>query len=355
MKKIITIVGARPNFMKVAPFLRILEKDNFFKSTLVHTGQHYDKKMSDIFFEELNISSPDYNLNIRSGSHANQTAKIMIAFEDVCQKVKPDLIVVVGDINSTMACSIVAKKLQIKLAHIEAGLRSGDRNMPEEINRLLTDSISDYFFVTEPSGEKNLLKEGHKNDSIFFVGNLMIDSLHYGLKKIEPENAYDKEDYGLVTLHRPSNVDNIEKLKDILGALSEVSNDIKLFFSIHPRTKKIIEQHQIRFNENIKILDPLPYLTFLHLMRDSKVIFTDSGGIQEESTVLKVPCYTLRENTERPITLTQGTNHLAGTSKKNILNIFRKNKYYINSDYKLPRRWDGMSSERIVKILKETL
>jgi len=354
MKNIAIVVGARPNFMKVAPFLRILKKNTSFKSTLIHTGQHYDDQMSNVFFKELDIPSPEYNLNIRSGSHANQTAEIMISFEKVCNKINPDLVIVVGDVNSTMACSIVAKKLQIKLAHIEAGLRSNDKNMPEEINRIITDSISDYFFITEESGKENLLKEGH-NNNIFFIGNLMIDSLHYGLRKIESKERYFKKEYGLITLHRPSNVDNIKKFKSILGALSDISNEIELFFSVHPRTNNIIKKNKITLNKNINILNPLPYLTFLHLMRDSKVIFTDSGGIQEESTVLKIPCYTLRDNTERPITLEQGTNHLVGTDKENILSIFRKNQYSINPNYKLPYRWDGLASGRIIKTLEDIL
>ena len=240
MKNITIIVGARPNFMKVAPLLRQLKKSNSFKFSLIHTGQHYDKKMSDVFFEDLNIPKPDYNLNVRSGSHATQTAKIMVLFEELCFKIKPDLLIVVGDVNSTMACSIVAKKLHIKVAHIEAGLRSDDRDMPEEINRLITDSITDYFFVTENSGRDNLLKEGQKDLNIFHVGNLMIDSLHYGLEKIKDRKSKNSS-YGLITLHRPSNVDNPDTLRGILDALTEISHEIKLFFSIHPRTKKILE------------------------------------------------------------------------------------------------------------------
>jgi len=353
MKNIIIVVGARPNFMKVAPILRALKNQSIFNITLVHTGQHYDNKMSGTFFSDLEIQKPNYNLNVGSGTHAGQTAKIMVSFEKVCHKISPELVIVVGDVNSTMACTIVAKKLDIKVAHIEAGLRSNDRKMPEEINRLVTDSISDYFFVTEDSGKENLFKEGQDDSKVFFIGNLMIDSLHYGLNKIKTKKVYNAHNYGLVTLHRPSNVDNVDTLKEILDALSEISNEIKLFFSIHPRTQKKINQYKISFSENIKILEPLPYLNFLHLMRDSKVIFTDSGGIQEESTVLKIPCYTLRKNTERPITINQGTNHLVGTNKKSIVNSFKKNKYSINPDYKLPYRWDGKTSKRIVKILND--
>ncbi len=355
MKKIAIIVGARPNFMKVAPLLRILDSKKYFNTTLIHTGQHYNKKMSGVFFQDLDIRKPDYNLNVRSGSHSEQSAKIMIKFEKICSKVKPDLLLVVGDVNSTMACSIVAKKLNIKVGHIEAGLRSYDHEMPEEINRLITDAISDYFFVTEKSGVDNLLSEGHNKDKIFFVGNLMIDSLHYGLNKIKQKKLYTNKKYGLVTLHRPSNVDNIDNLKEILDALSEISKEIKLFFSIHPRTQSKINQYKISFSENIKILEPLPYLDFLHLMRDSKIIFTDSGGIQEESTVLKVPCYTLRHNTERPITIIQGSNRLVPPDKTNIINTFKKFKFDINSNYCLPYGWDGKTSERIIEILKERL
>lgn len=355
MKKVLTIVGARPNFMKAAPLLRELEKSPKINSLLVHTGQHYDKNMSDVFFDDLDIQKPDYLFNTGSGTQSYQTGKIMEKFEEVCTQINPDLIIVLGDINSTMACSIVAKKLHIKLAHIEAGLRSNDKNMPEEINRLITDSISDYFFITEKSAEKNLINEGHNKNQIFFVGNLMIDSLHYGLDKIKNlPNAKDG-DYGLITLHRPSNVDDYSNLKNIINNLISISNEIKLYFSIHPRTKKQIQNHNINLGENIEILDAQNYLEFLHLMRDSKVIFTDSGGIQEESTVLKIPCYTLRYNTERPITISQGTNRLTFPKKENIFNMFKKFKFDINSSYKLPEGWDGKTAQRIVKIFNEEL
>jgi len=355
MNNIIVVVGARPNFMKMAPVLRALKSYPSFNIALVHTGQHYDNKMSDTFFSDLEIQQPNYNLNVGSATHAQQTAKIMVSFEEVCQKFLPELVIVAGDINSTMACAIVAKKLNIKVAHIEAGLRSNDREMPEEINRLITDSISDYFFVTEPSGEKNLLKEGQDMSKVFFVGNLMIDSLHYGLNKIKTKKEYNSTDYGLVTLHRPSNVDSIDNLQEILGALSDIANEINLFFSVHPRTQKKINQYKIPFSKKIKILEPLSYLNFLHLMRDSKVIFTDSGGIQEESTALKIPCYTLRYNTERPITINQGSNRLVSPTKINIINTFEKFKFDINSNYKLPAKWDGQTAQRIAKILQKEL
>ncbi|MDB3980159.1 UDP-N-acetylglucosamine 2-epimerase (non-hydrolyzing) [Candidatus Marinimicrobia bacterium] len=355
MKNITIIVGARPNFMKVAPLLRLLDQQNNYNITLVHTGQHYDEKMSDVFFKDLDIRKPDYNLNVGSASHSVQTARIMEKFELVCQEVSPNLLIVVGDVNSTMACSIVAKKLHIKVAHIEAGLRSYDRDMPEEINRLITDSITDFFFVTEQSGEDNLIREGHDKNNIFFVGNLMIDSLHYGLNKIRSKEKLFDEEYGLITLHRPSNVDDIKKLKDILEGLSHVSNEIKLFFSIHPRTKKKMEEYGISPSKNIEVLDSMPYLDFLQIMKNSKVIFTDSGGIQEETTALKIPCYTLRENTERPVTISQGSNRLIGSEKINIINSFKEFKFDINSSYELPNGWDGNTSQRILQILNKRL
>lgn len=355
MKKILTVVGARPNFMKAAPLLRELRTYPEINSVLVHTGQHYDKNMSDVFFEDLDIQKPDYMLDVGSGTQSYQSGRIMEKFEDLCLEINPDLIIVLGDINSTMACSIVAKKLHINLAHIEAGLRSRDKNMPEEINRLVTDSISDFFFVTEKSAVENLINENHNADDIFFVGNLMIDSLHYGLDKIKKLPKAKKLDYGLITLHRPSNVDNLVNLKNIIDDLRDISNEINLYFAMHPRTKKQIEINNINLGNNIKILDPVPYLDFLHLMRDSKVIFTDSGGIQEESTVLKIPCYTLRYNTERPITITQGTNRLTFPERRNILNMFKKFKFDINSNYLLPEGWDGKTSQKIVKILNDRM
>lgn len=355
MKKVLIVVGARPNFMKVAPLMRALKNNGGFETILVHTGQHYDKKMSEVFFNDLEIPQPDFNLNVGSGSHSIQTARIMEKFEEVCVQSIPDLVLVVGDVNSTMACTIVAKKLHIEVAHIEAGLRSNDRNMPEEINRLVTDSISDYFFVTEKSGELNLIKEGHSDSKIFFSGNLMIDSLHFGLKKISGNNVPIKGEYGLITLHRPSNVDNIENLKNILEGLSNIADSIKLLFSIHPRTKNNINSNNINLSKNIVIMDSLPYLEFLNVMKNAKVIFTDSGGIQEESTVLKIPCYTLRNNTERPITISHGTNRLVSPNRESIIKSFNNYGFNINSNYNLPKGWDGKASERIVNFLDKII
>ena len=352
MKKIIVVVGARPNFMKAAPLLRELENEKNLSSILVHTGQHYDEKMSDVFFEDLGIKKPEYMLKSGSGSHSFQTGKIMEQFENVCTEVNPDLVIVFGDINSTMACSIVAKKMHITLAHVEAGLRSNDRDMPEEINRLLTDAISDIFFITEDSAEKNLLNEGHDNSKIHMVGNLMIDSLYFGLSKISNTSKESSEDYGLITLHRPSNVDDIQKLKDILHDLSLISKKLKLYFSMHPRTKKQVTENNLKIG-NIELLDSLPYLKFLELMKNAKAVFTDSGGIQEECTVLKIPCYTLRYNTERPITVTSGTNRLVNPEKNIIFDTFIENQFDINPNYSLPLGWDGKASKRIVEILNK--
>jgi len=349
MKKILVVAGARPNFMKIAPLIREINK-NKLDLTLVHTGQHYDKQMSDVFFEDLEIPKPNFNLNVGSSSHAIQTAKIMVEFEKVCKTVAPDLLIVPGDINSTMACTLVAKKMNIKVAHIEAGLRSGDLEMPEEINRIVTDSISDYFFVTEESGIRNLLNEGHSNDNIFFVGNLMIDSLYFSLKKICQKND-QKFDYGLITLHRPSNVDDINQLNPILEALTKISEHIRLKFVIHPRTKKILSENNIKFGSSIETLESLSYLDFLELMKNAKVVFTDSGGIQEETTVLGIPCYTIRNNTERPITIEQGSNRLVGTNKSNIINSFVKHRFDLRKNYAVPKFWDGLSSKRIVDII----
>ena len=352
MKKILIVAGARPNFMKIAPIMRLLKNSHSIDASIVHTGQHYDYKMSEVFFTDLEIPKPKYNLDVGSDSHAKQTAKIMVKFEEVCEKFKPDYVILVGDVNSTLACAITAKKMNIKVIHIEAGLRSYDRFMPEEINRLVTDSITDYYFITEQDAFDNLMKEGVKEDRIFYVGNLMIDSLYFALKKIKKRAMFNNNEYGLVTLHRPSNVDNINVLKEILETLDIISKDIKLYFSIHPRTKKNIEENKLVISENITILESLSYFDFIHIMRDSKVVFTDSGGIQEETSVLKIPCYTLRENTERPITLKTGTNHLVGTQKVNILEVFKEKKYSITHKYNVPDKWDGKTSYRILEILE---
>jgi UDP-N-acetylglucosamine 2-epimerase (non-hydrolysing) len=374
MKKIIIVAGARPNFMKVAPLVRELRQNGRgMEFKLVHTGQHYDYQMSEVFFEELKIAKPDYFLGAGSGSHAEQTAKIMVEFEKIILKEKPDSVVVVGDVNSTLACSVTAKKMGVKVAHIEAGLRSGDMAMPEEINRLATDSISDFLFVTEKSALENLKKEGKpsnvhsdalpgKPDSaVFLVGNIMIDSLIFGLKKLEetgktPDVA-PGEEYAVLTLHRPSNVDDSEKLKGILEAVLEISRNLKIYFPIHPRTEKNLEIFRLKNlfeNANIKIMPPLSYFDFLALWKGAELVLTDSGGIQEEAMYLNKPCLTIRDNTERPITVEQGSNILAGTSKENILKAYEEFKKSPKSG-SLPELWDGKTAGRILDILAKVV
>ena len=351
--KLLIVAGARPNFMKIAPLIHKIKKFNNLNYKLVHTGQHYDYKMSETFFVDLDIHEPDYFLEVGSGSHAEQTGKIMLAFEKVCIQYEPDFVLVVGDVNSTLACSITAKKMNIKVAHIEAGLRSNDLTMPEEINRLVTDSITDLFFITERDAYANLAKEGVSEDKIYNVGNLMIDTLHYGLNKISSKNKFHSHPYGVVTLHRPANVDNKNILVGILDCLNHFANDLKLFMPIHPRTKNALKKHDLEnyLSSSITLLAPASYLEFIHMIKDAKVIFTDSGGIQEEATVLKVPCYTLRNNTERPITIELGTNRLATNNKEKILELFNTYKYEINAKYQIPENWDGNASIRILDIL----
>ena len=372
--KILCVVGARPNYMKIAPILEKMDKYNLahpppkiFEYLLIHTGQHYDDNMYNTFFNDLQIPPPDIYLGVGSGSHAEQTAKIMIKFEQVCISEKPDLVIVVGDVNSTLSCSVVAAKLLIPTAHVEAGLRSFDRTMPEEINRIITDSLSKYLFTTCRDADENLKKEGHPENRIYFVGNIMIDSLLRFKKlatlKIKSFEELKKKEYGLLTLHRPSNVDNKNTFKDISEALIEVSKKIPIIFPVHPRTQKKIEefgfsnffQKNLEFNHSQKkgvyIIPPLSYLEFLYLMDNAKLVLSDSGGIQEETTVLGIPCLTLRENTERPITIKEGTNILVGTNKNKII----KESFNIldgkGKTGKIPELWDGKASQRILNIL----
>jgi UDP-N-acetylglucosamine 2-epimerase (non-hydrolysing) len=353
--KVFLVAGARPNFMKIAPIYRASLAHDNIDCRIIHTGQHYDHEMSQSFFDELSIPAPAYHLGSGSGSHAVQTAKIMVAFEEICEKEKPDLVMVVGDVNSTLACSIVAKKLLIKVAHVEAGLRSYDLTMPEEINRMVTDAISDYFFVTEESGSVNLLREGKPAGQIHFVGHVMIDNLLYQVKKLEDEKVETypvfnvkpaKNSYAFMTLHRPSNVDNRDIFMGIAAALNEIAAGMPIIFPAHPRTKKMMEQFQIRFSDHIKLIPPLGFMESLFLWKDARVVLTDSGGLQEETTALGVPCVTIRENTERPITVEVGTNVLAGTSKAGILNACRE--ALIKAGHAtVPPLWDGKAAERI--------
>ncbi|MFK7809335.1 MAG: non-hydrolyzing UDP-N-acetylglucosamine 2-epimerase [Saprospiraceae bacterium] len=356
--KVLSIVGARPNFMKVAPLHRAFQQHPEITSKVIHTGQHYDERMSFIFFNQLELPEPDYYLGVGSGSHAVITAKIMVAFEEIVLHEKPDLVLVVGDVNSTLACALVTKKLNIKLAHVEAGLRSGDRKMPEEINRILTDSISDYMFVTEESGMKHLKQEGVPDEKVFFTGNVMIDSLCYYQEKALQLPLLEKLDlekgkFVLTTMHRPSNVDHPDKIKKILSVFERVGQTMKVVFSMHPRTEKNIKkfnlQEQLKAIPNLIVLKPQGYLEFLNLMSNSGLIITDSGGIQEESTYLKVPCLTVRDSTERPITITIGTNVLIPElDVDQILEQFQQCFYKSKADAVIPPLWDGKAATRIV-------
>lgn len=359
--KVFLVAGARPNFMKIAPIYRAARKYPEIDCRIVHTGQHYDQEMSDIFFEDLGIPEPAFHLDAGSGSHAGQTAKIMIAFETICETEKPDVVIVVGDVNSTLACSVVAKKASIKVAHVEAGLRSFDLAMPEEINRMVTDSISDYFFVTEESGVQNLAREGKRAAAIHFVGHVMIDNLLYQNGKfgnggidVRALSTYplkpEKGSYAFLTLHRPSNVDEPGTFRGIASALNELAEEIPIVFPVHPRTRKMAEQFGVQFSDRIALLSPLSFTESLFLWKDARVVLTDSGGLQEETTALGVPCVTIRENTERPITVDVGTNVLAGTTRKGILKAYEES-LQKKARASVPPKWDGKASERIWKVL----
>ena len=362
MRKIDIIAGARPNFMKIGPIVHAIEKhnrtaDHQIEYRLIHTGQHYDKKMSEDFFTQLNIPEPKINLGVGSGSAAQQTANIMLRYEEAVKEWKPDLCIVVGDVTSTMACAIVAKKEWIKVAHVEGGIRSGDEKMPEEINRMVTDSITDFFFTTTVLANSNLASLGHGEDKIFFVGNTMIDSLLGNLKRLmQPPlwNEYNlkEKDYLVMTLHRPSNVDGYENLRELLSLINENVGDKKVVFPMHPRTKKMFDQLGIAFDKLI-VTGPMSYLEFIYIIKHSAGVVTDSGGITEETTVLNIPCMTLRNSTERPETVTMGTNEIVGTDPKNIVPYLQK---LIAGDWKsgsVPELWDGKTAERIVNIISK--
>jgi UDP-N-acetylglucosamine 2-epimerase (non-hydrolysing) len=365
MNMIYLVAGARPNFMKLAPIVRVLDRHaGQLSYRIVHTGQHYDREMSDVFFEELGIPKPAYHMEAGGGSHAQQTAKIMVAFEQLCQKESPDAVVLVGDVNSTLACSIVAKKLCIPVAHVEAGLRSGDMAMPEEINRLVTDAISDWFFVTEPSGRENLIAEGKAVSSVYYVGNIMIDNLFFQQEKLLCHPPVDGEGvafkhlhgkFGVVTLHRPSNVDSMDVFHRLAGGLRTISQELPLVFPVHPRTRSNMEKFGIDLGTKVTLLPPLSYMDFLNLWKDATLVLTDSGGLQEETTALGIPCITLRENTERPVTITEGSNSLAGTDEKRIVEEARRIFRGEGKQGHRPELWDGRSAERIVKVLLDKL
>jgi UDP-N-acetylglucosamine 2-epimerase (non-hydrolysing) len=354
--KVFHIVGARPNFMKVAPVLNALKSHRHVVQTLVHTGQHYDANMSDVFFEQLGIPAPDVNLAVGSGTHARQTAEIMTRFEPVLLERKPDLVLVYGDVNSTVATALVCAKLGVRVGHVEAGLRSFDRTMPEEINRLVTDQLADMLFTPSEDGDVNLRKEGVSAEKIFRVGNVMIDSLVRLLPLARRSNGNGQdhgglpERYALVTLHRPSNVDDSAALKSILQSLLDVNRDLAVVFPAHPRTRQRISDFGLKADQ-LRVLDPLPYVDFLGLQSRAQVVITDSGGIQEETTYLGVPCITLRENTERPITVSLGTNVLVGRDPGKLrseLSLVLAGKQKKGT---IPPLWDGHAGERIAALV----
>ncbi|MCK7589539.1 UDP-N-acetylglucosamine 2-epimerase (non-hydrolyzing) [Subsaxibacter sp. CAU 1640] len=357
---IITIVaGARPNFMKIAPIIDAIKEQQSkgidINFRLVHTGQHYDKNLSDTFFEELNIPFPDVNLEVKSGTQAEQTAAIMLGFEKDLKQNPTDLVMVVGDVTSTMACTIVAKKEGVKVAHVEAGIRSGDLRMPEEINRMVTDSLTDYFFTTSKYANSNLKKLGFDDDQIFFVGNVMIDTLRKNEERLtEPqlwkELGLKSKAYMVMTLHRPSNVDEENQLKALISQIVELAKDYPIIFPVHPRTKKLLQDLDLNF-ENLHYVEPLGYLEFNYLVKNAFGMLTDSGGITEETSVMNVPCITLRENTERPETCEIGTNVLVGNDKNKIEQAFAQ---LLSGNWKkgqIPELWDGNAAKRIVEHL----
>ena len=381
-KTIIHVVGARPNFMKIAPIFVSFEKQNqknnspFIDQFIVHTGQHYGKEMSESFFSDLGIPDPHFNLNIGSGSHAFQTANIMLSFEGVLNELSPNLVIVVGDVNSTVACAITAKKLGIRVVHVESGLRSFDRSMPEEINRILTDSISDLLFTTEQSANINLNNEGISSEKIFFAGNTMIDSLVLQLENAAQINTLeninltgsgsDHFKYGLLTMHRPANVDCPTVLAGFLESFISLSDDTPILFPAHPRTIKQIKENKLESifssteevllnKKGMVLIDPLGYYDMLNLMRSADYVITDSGGIQEETTYLGIPCFTIRENTERPVTTDHGTNILVGQNHKLLSDEVSKITTRKQKKGTIPPLWDGKASERIVDTLTNSL
>ena len=358
------VAGARPNFMKIAPLVRALRADGRLAFRLVHTGQHYDREMNDVFFEELGIPQPDVRLGCGGGSHAEQTAKIMVAYEQLCQQARPAATLVVGDVNSTLACAIVAKKLCIPVAHVEAGLRSGDMSMPEEINRLVTDAISDWFFVTEPAGLAHLKREGKPDAAVFDVGHVMVDNVLYQAEKLKTMDTSGLETdafkranprYAVVTLHRPSNVDGDDNLRRVAGVLNRVAQEVPILFAVHPRTRKNLETAGIALDPRITLVGPQPYMAFLHVWKDAALVLSDSGGLQEETTALGVPCVTMRENTERPITVDEGSNILAGTDPAKVLEACLQVLAGQGKAGRRPLLWDGKAAERIVNILAKNM
>jgi len=358
--RIINIVGARPNLPKIAPLMREMQRHPEIEPILVHTGQHYDEALSDIFFRQMGIPTPHVNLEVGSGSHAAQTAEVLKRVEPVLIDRQPDLVLVVGDVNSTIAVSLAAVKLGISVAHVEAGLRSFDRSMPEEINRILTDALADYLFVTEEDAIQHLLKEGRPRESIYLVGNVMIDSLRHFLplaqksaigEQLALKNDAAWQRFAVLTLHRPSNVDSTEKLAELLGAIDSIAAQVPVIFPVHPRTQQRLAQAGIKTHPQLKLIPPIGYLDFLCLLSKATLVLTDSGGIQEETTALGVPCLTLRENTERPITISEGTNQLIGTDPARIVAAAHDILAGKGKPGRIPPLWDGHAAERIVDVL----
>ncbi|MAK26008.1 MAG: UDP-N-acetylglucosamine 2-epimerase (non-hydrolyzing) [Euryarchaeota archaeon] len=356
---IILVVGARPNFMKIAP-IHFALKQCGESQVLLHTGQHYDENMSKVFFDDLGLPEPDIYLGVGSSSHSIQTAEIMVEFEKICQELQPRLVVVVGDVNSTLACTLVASKMQITTAHVEAGLRSGDMRMPEEVNRKVTDALSDILFTTSEMANNNLISEGRKEEDIFFVGNVMIDSLKNNLSRVEESKIFGKlkverGSYGVLTLHRPSNVDESGVFKGIISSLEKICEHVKIVFPMHPRTKKRAIEfgliQQLEENPRMIVTEPLGYLDFIALTSNSALVLTDSGGLQEETTALGIPCITIRENTERPITVKIGTNKLVGCDPEKIFSAAIESLNSGNMDHKIPEKWDGKTAQRIAEVL----
>ena len=352
--RLVLVAGARPNFVKIAPLLWELERRSH-DVVLVHSGQHYDAMMSDVFFDELGIRTPDHNLEVGSGSHAEQTAAVMAAFEPLVRAIEPDVVVVVGDVNSTVACSLVTAKLGPRIAHVEAGLRSRDWSMPEEVNRVVTDRLSDHLLAPSRDAADNLRDEGYRPDQISLVGNVMVDTLLTNLERAEdrfqPETFGIDGTYGLVTLHRPANVDDPVVLDGLLDALRRISAELPLVFPAHPRTRQRLDVHDV--GPNVTVVDPVGYLDAIALQKHAALVLTDSGGIQEESTILGVPCLTARPSTERPITVSHGTNRVVGTDPEAIVSAAHR---VLSGDWvqQRPELWDGRASERIVDVLEDT-
>ncbi|MBI3182710.1 MAG: UDP-N-acetylglucosamine 2-epimerase (non-hydrolyzing) [Myxococcales bacterium] len=364
MKTVVHVVGARPNFMKVAPIHRALARRGALAQRLIHTGQHYDSQMSDVFFQDLGMPPPDVHLGVGSGSHAEQTARVMVELEKALEKEPPELVSVVGDVNSTLAAALVASKLLIPVSHVEAGLRSFDRTMPEEINRVVTDRLAELLLTPSPDADDNLLREGVEKSRIFRVGNVMIDSLLSARAKAQALPVLGRmrlspRSYAVCTLHRPSNVDQPEVFPGILRALGAVSQRLPVVFPVHPRTRRMIAKHRLEpllsSHPSLRLVEPMGYLEFLCLTSQSKLVITDSGGLQEESTALGIPCLTVRENTERPITVSEGTNLVVGTDPARILAEAERILEGRGKQGRVPELWDGRASERIAEVYERFL